>query len=108
MCAESLIIKEDNLGDLPEKKAVYAIFDNGFNCIYVGQTKNLRQRMTEHFSENEKNECLRKFMQSDNEKVLTWEILDSSDEDERLEKEKEWIKRYNPKCKKISNSKDHL
>ena len=95
-----------NLDELPQRKAVYAIFAQdkdtlkAINCRYVGETDNLEERTKAHFSENEQNECLKKFMQSDKTKLMIYELLPNSDKNDRLEKEEEWINNYNPKCNK--------
>ncbi len=95
-----------NLNDLPKRKSVYAIFAQSketlkpINCRYVGETDNLEERTTAHFSENEQNECLKKFMQSDKTELMIYELLPNSDKEDRLQKEEEWITTYNPECNK--------
>jgi excinuclease UvrABC nuclease subunit len=104
MATETIILDENNLDDLPVRKSVYAIFasiDNKpVNCRYVGETDNLKERTNYHFSKSEQNECLKEFMQSNKMKILIYELLPNSDKEERLKKEKEWIRKYNPQCNK--------
>jgi len=83
---------------------VYAIFAQSketgkpINCRYVGETNNLQEGTKAHFRENEQNECLKEFMQSSKTKMMIYELLPDSDKKERLLKQDEWIKEYNPKC----------
>ncbi len=106
MAKETVNLGTTNLDDLPLRKSVYAIFAQSkdslkpINCRYVGETDNLEERTKTHFSENEQNECLRKFMQSDKTKLMIYELLPNSDKAERLQKEEEWITAYNPECNK--------
>ena len=106
MAKETVNLGTINLDDLPQRKSVYAIFAQSkdslkpINCRYVGETDNLEERTKAHLSENEQNECLRKFMQSDKTKLMTFELLPNSDKDDRLRIENEWIKIHNPECNK--------
>lgn len=99
-------LSDINLSDLPKRKAVYAIWAQSqdskepINCRYVGETDNLEERTKAHFSKSEKNECLKKFMQSDKTKMMIYKLLPNSDKEKRLEKEKEWIADYKPECNK--------
>jgi excinuclease UvrABC nuclease subunit len=99
-----VILSEIDLDELPKRKSVYAIFASDkqtgkpINCRYVGETDNLQERTKTHFSKEEQNDCLKEFMQSDKIKIMIYELLPDSDIDERLEKENEWIEKYNPKC----------
>ena len=91
-----------DLDELPKRKAVYAIFaqsketNKPINCRYVGETDNLEERTKKHFSDNESNEELLDFMQSDKTVMMIYELLPDSDKKERLAKEKEWINTYKP------------
>jgi len=106
MATQSVIITSTNYAQLPETEAVYAIYaqekdtSKPINCRYVGQTDNLRRRTGEHFSPDEPNECLREFMQSTKTKILVYELMPGSTEDERRAVEEAWIKELNPKCNK--------
>jgi len=99
-------ITEDNVSTLPTEKAVYGIFaqskttNEPINCRYVGETEDLQPRTKQHFSKDESNDCLKKFMQSDLTKILVYELMPNSTKDGRLKKEEEWIKKYSPKCNK--------
>lgn len=104
MTVELVNLSKIVLNDLPKRKAVYAIFARGvetnkpINCRYVGETDNLEERTKAHFSKKEKNECLRKFMQSNKKKLMEYELMPSSRKEERTKKEKEWINKYKPEC----------
>jgi len=104
MARQTVNLDEINLDDLPQRKSVYAIFAQSketgkpIHCRYVGETDNLQERTKAHFRENEQNECLKEFMQSSKTKMMIYELLPDSDKKERLLKQDEWIKEYNPKC----------
>ena len=106
MAKETINLSEIDLDNLPQKKSVYAIFAQSkdtlkpINCRYVGETDNLEERTKTHFQDNEQNECLKEFMQSDKTKMMIYELLPNSDKKERLEKESEWIRLYKPTCNK--------
>ncbi|MFC2104367.1 GIY-YIG nuclease family protein [Bacteroidota bacterium] len=106
MAKETVNISEMNLDNLPQREAVYAIFakdestSKPINCRYVGETDNLEERTKAHFSENEQNDCLKKFMQSNKTKMMIYELLPNSDKQDRLEVEKEWINLNKPECNK--------
>lgn len=99
-------LNEINLDDLPKKKSIYTIFARDketlkpINCRYVGETDNLEERTKAHFTSSEQNECLKEFMQSSKIKMMIYELLPYSDKKDRLAKEKEWIRNFNPKCNK--------
>lgn len=90
-----------DIDNLPERKAVYAIFardkDTGepINCRYVGETDNLKERTKAHFQVDELNSCLKEFMQSIKTKLLLYELMPNSLKDDRLGKEKRWVGKYN-------------
>lgn len=100
------ILNKNKLGELPRRKAVYAIFaqrektNELINCHYVGETDNLEERTKAHFSKKEANACLLKFMQSDRIKSMLYELMPNSTEEDRTRKEKQWIEKHNPKCNK--------
>jgi hypothetical protein len=104
MAKQTVILDENHLKDLPQRKSVYAIFAQSketkkpINCRYVGETDNLQERTKRHFSDEEENECLKKFMQSEKTKMMIYELLPDSDRKDRLAKEEEWIKEFKPEC----------
>jgi len=104
MSKVTVAISKDGLDDIPKRKAVYAIFASNkktnepINCRYVGETDNLQERTIAHFQEAEQNDCLKEFMQSNKSKIMIYELLPNSNKKDRLNKEAEWIKLYNPKC----------
>jgi len=97
-------LNDIDLNTLPEQKAVYAIY--GFDKVnrkfadykFVGETENLRERIISHFSGSEPNECLRKILQSKDEKVMLFRLLPRRSREERLSIEQEWKKLHNPEC----------
>lgn len=104
MSTELVNLSEIDLDGLPERKAIYAIFarhqetKKPINCRYVGETTNLQERTTAHFSKAEKNACLREFMQSNSIKLMRYELMGNSTKEERLERQKEWIEKHKPRC----------
>ena len=106
MSKVTINLSEFDLDELPKRKTVYALFESDkktgkpTNCRYVGETDNLQERTKAHFSTDEQNECLKTFMQSSKTKIMIYELLPDSDKAERLKKEEEWIKIYNPECNK--------
>ena len=99
--------KKDNLNEIPAKNAVYAILGriNGkpSNCRYVGITNNLQEAIKTHFSLNEKDECLREFMQSIKIKTLNYQLMEDFTEEELNNALKEWEKEYKPECNEELN-----
>lgn len=106
MAKVTVEISSEDLSFLLKRKAVYAIFAQSkeslkpINCRYVGETDNLEERTQAHFRDDEQNECLKDFMQSEKTKIMIYELMPNSDKSERFEKEEEWINNYKPKCNK--------
>jgi excinuclease UvrABC nuclease subunit len=104
MSTELVNLSETDLDDLPERKAVYAIFAQSgktgkpINCRYVGETTDLRARTRDHLSDSEKNDCLREFMQSNSMRLMQYELMPDSTKEERVERQEEWIKKHTPRC----------
>jgi hypothetical protein len=94
------IDNKDNLGQLPEEHAVFGIFaiihEVPVHCRYVGSTDNLRKSVGNLF-ENPGSEGLKKFLQSPWIQMLCYELLPQSSEEERKQKEEEWLRDYEPK-----------
>lgn len=91
---------KDNINELPEEPAVFGIFaiihEVPVHCRYVGSTDNLRKSVRDVF-ENPGSEGLKKFMQSPWIQMLCYELLPKSLEEERKQKEEEWLRDYGPK-----------
>ena len=106
MATSTTKITESDIDKLPNTEAVYAIYAEDkdtlkpINCRYVGETDDIQRRTGEHFDESEENECLKEFMQSNKTKILVYELMPGSDDDERLEAESAWIASKKPKCNK--------
>ena len=92
--------KKDNLDEFPEAPAVFGIFsiihEVPVHPRYVGSTENLRKSVREVF-ENPQGEGLKKFMQGPWIQMLCYQEMAGSSEEERKQKEEEWIKKYDPK-----------
>lgn len=91
---------KDNIDTLPEDPAVFGVFgiihEVPVHPRYVGSTDNLRSAVRQLF-ENPEGEGLKKFMQSEWIQMLCYEPLPGSTPEEREQKEKEWVERYDPK-----------
>ncbi len=92
--------KKDNLDELPESPAVFGIFsiihEIPVHPRYVSSTDNLRKSVRELF-ENPEGEGLKKFMQGPWIQMLCYEELPNASEEDRKQKEDEWVKKYDPK-----------
>jgi hypothetical protein len=91
------------LEKLPDGKAVYAIYSRKSgvlgNCIFVGETEDIKKSMIAHLSDAEPNECLRTFAQA-KAILLRYELMPNSNKAQRLDTELEWIDRFGPRCNK--------
>jgi group I intron endonuclease len=77
---------------------IYAIIVNEWK-MYIGSSKNLKERREEHFSYLRKNkhdnDHLQKAFNKYGEQAFKWEILKYCKEDQRIEKEQFYINKYN-------------
>ena len=102
MSIEQIKLSRNKTSDLPNKKAVYAVFaqhktsHEPVHCRYVGETDNLAERTTAHFSPAESNDRLKEFLQSGKTKLMLYELMPDSTEEDRQEKVKTWIKKHRP------------
>ena len=98
---------KDNLSDLPEGPAVYAICGrvNGkpSNARYVGATENLQQAIHAHFSATAPDSCLKFFMLSIKIKELVYLPLSAANATELEALKVEWEKRFKPECNEKLN-----
>lgn len=94
--------KKDNLDEIPALPAVYALCGrvNGqaVNARHVGSTDNLQSAVKAHFSDKETNECLRNFMQSIKIKMLVFQTMPGTTENERQEIKQQWDNKMTPRC----------
>lgn len=99
--------RSDNLDDLPEEAAVYAICGSinnlPVNCRYVGITKNLRLSIKKHFEMADSSVCLQNFMHSIKTKQLIYEVVFRATTSDLEEKKEKWSKLYKPYCSEILN-----
>ncbi len=75
-------ISPDSINLLNSKPGVYVIsvlLKNGsFAAIYVGQSVKLKERMFEHFSENETNVELKKFLKNNYEFKISYAYVEEN------------------------------
>jgi hypothetical protein len=90
---------KDNLHELPEDKAVFAIFGivdgEPVNCRLVGETENLQKNVRSLF-ERPASEGLKKFMQGAWLQMLIYELMPGSSASERQTGMHGWMLKYNP------------
>lgn len=110
-CKENNLDGNDNLGELPEQPAVFAICGrvNGraANPRFVDVTKDLQETIRNHFDQNvpavEETECFKEFMTSIKIKVLIYMLLPAGTKVERMEIKEEWKTKFDPKCNRELN-----
>ncbi len=108
---ENNIDGKDNLNNLPESAAVYAICGrvNGkpANARYVGITNNLQDTLKQLFDKEvpapEGNDCFKTFMLSIKIKTILYLSTDGLTEDEQIEQKKIWNNKYKPECTEALN-----
>jgi len=85
----------------PNSAGVYIIrvmLTNGdWQRIYVGQAKNLRERLLDHLQDSEPNKCLRDHVK---QYKLYYAWIEISRQDDRNREEAAKINKYNPECNK--------
>ena len=69
-----------------------------WRCFYVGQAKNINDRLLEHLSDEEENECI---MENVTKYVCGFEYAIISKQSDRDGAEKFLYDNYDPKCNKI-------
>lgn len=98
---------KDNLNDIPEEPAVYGIFAriNGKpeNCRLVSYALNLRKAVRNHFSKEEKDSCIRYFMNSIKIKTINYHLVNDMSKAEIEELVNSWIEKYDPTCSEELN-----
>lgn len=104
--ADNNLDRRENLEALPESPAVYGIFGriNGepANCRFIGYTESLRSAIQKHYTD-EKDACLRTFMQSIKLKTLTYQLVGKMPDTDRQKLEKEWKEKHKPECNETLN-----
>lgn len=78
---------------LPERPGVYIMRDSGDKVIYVGKSRNLKNRVSQYFGNNEKNAKTSRMVAS----VRRFECIHCDTEIEALTLENTLIKQYNPR-----------
>ena len=66
-----------------------------YYVFYVGQSDNLQRRLLEHLSDSDKDVCIRRHLRDYD---CFFRFIEISSLDERVRKEQEEIKNYNPTC----------
>lgn len=89
--------------NVPEKAGIYLLWvklTNGkWRCFYVGQADNLKTRLLQHLSDNEKNECIKTKV---SKYTCGFEFALVGKQTDRDGIEKYLYDYYKPECNKIS------
>lgn len=89
--------------NVPEKSGIYLLWvklkNDNWRCFYVGQADNLRTRLLQHLSDNEKNECIKTNV---SEYICGFEFALVGKQSDRDGIEKYLYEYYNTECNKIS------
>ena len=103
-----VFLDRNNFEDLlPREEAVYVIFSKfardsesevSLNCLYVGETEDLRESFKTHFSEQEQNIYLKHFMKSCKSILVIYDPMPGSTEESRSRLCRVLNKRYEPMC----------
>jgi hypothetical protein len=103
-----VLLDRNNFEDLlPREEAVYIIFSEfakdresevTLNCLYVGETKDLRESFRTHFSERETNIYLKHFMKSCKSILVLYDPMPGSTEESRSRLCNVLNKKYEPQC----------
>ena len=82
---------ESGVAKAAARTGVYAIFDDDGDCLYVGSSANVRERLQDHLSGTDESDCF-----NDDATRFCSEYYDRiSDAEER---EKALIREYRPPC----------
>ena len=94
-----------SLTNIPARAGLYAIghdetvegLETTRIYVYIGMTKNLRRRLTEHSVENEPKPELKKYLKRNLEKAKCWYTTDV-DSGILQKLERKLIRKFNPPC----------
>ena len=96
------IDKFDNIDEIPEQPAVYAICgrvnDQPANCRKVGTTENLKETISTAFSDAEPDSDFKTFMHSIKIKEMIYYLMPETSEKERKQVLKDWENKLQPAC----------
>ena len=85
-----------------ESAGVYLLWvklkNEKWRCFYAGQAKNIKQRLLDHLSDSEENECIKEKV---SKYVCGFEYAIISKQDDRDGAEKYLYDHYKPKCNKV-------
>ena len=85
-------ITEDTIDTLPETSGVYLFYDNRGTPLYIGKSKNIRDRVLSHFSSDHRNNKEMKISQT----IASIETIQTAGELGALLQESRLIKKYLP------------
>ena len=104
---ENNLDKKDNINELPDQQAVYAICGrvNGqlANCRFVGATDNLQKSVRSHFEGGIDDACVDTFFSSIKTKMIVYKVLQDSSNEELEALKKSWTEMLNPVCNEELN-----
>ncbi len=89
----------------PEDPGVYRLSylsnDGERYVFYVGQAKNLEERLLDHLRPSDPNSCIRGFLSGKFECFFRFQVIWTASERDRIETEE--IDRYKPRCNSRRN-----
>ena len=93
-------LTEDNiLSEVPTSAGIYLLWiqliNEEWDCYYVGQSKNLEQRLLSHMSDDEPNECMKNNVHNH---ISGCEYAEVGRQDDRDGIEKYLYEQYSPEC----------
>lgn len=87
-----------------ESAGVYLLWvklkNDKWRCFYVGQAKNIKQRLLDHLSDSEENECIKENV---SKFVYGFEYAVISKQDDRNGAEKYLYNYYKPECNNVNS-----
>lgn len=94
--------KKDNLEEIPNDPAVYTVCGrvngNAVNPRCVSTATNLQEAIKQLYAEANSNDSLLKFMQSIKVKMLVYQVMPGSTENERQQIKQQWENELQPQC----------
>ena len=95
-------LNKANLNELPMKSGIFALFEKScttedpYLCLNVNTANNIGESIKSLFSNEKDDELLSEHLNSEQLKLLIYEIVPESDKRDLIRKEDEWINIYRP------------
>lgn len=98
----TVILNKANLNELPMKSGIFALFEKNcstedpYLCLNVNTANNIGESIKSLFLNEKDDELLTEHLNSEQLKLLIYEIVPESDKRDLVRKEDEWINIYRP------------